>query len=108
MESTTKRLNDATPSEWDRARQAYLKSIDEAIIEEESQDMVNRPLHYNQGIETWDYITSWDMGYLEGNIIKYVTRFKHKGKPIEDLMKAQAYLNKLIREYKCGDSGHEP
>lgn len=59
------------------------------------------PLHYNKGIECWDYIASHNMGFLEGNIIKYVTRYKHKnGK--EDLIKAREYLNKLIFEYDKG------
>lgn len=63
-------------------------------------DVINRPVHYTQGaIETWDYIVSQKLGYLEGNVIKYVSRYKHKN-GLEDLKKAQAYLNKLISEYK--------
>jgi len=42
-----------------------------------------------------DYIIANDLGYLEGNVIKYVTRYKNKG-GIEDLRKAQHYLTKLI------------
>ena len=57
------------------------------------------PDHYKKGIETWDYIVSWDMGYLEGNIIKYITRYKYKN-GIEDLEKALKYLIKLIRVKK--------
>lgn len=60
-------------------------------------DKVNHPNHYTQGIECWDYIVSHNMSYLEGNIVKYVTRYKHKN-GMEDLKKAQAYLNKLIKE----------
>jgi hypothetical protein len=37
------------------------------------------------------------MNFLEGNIIKYVSRYKTKN-GIEDLKKAQWYLNKLIKE----------
>lgn len=51
--------------------------------------------HYRAGIETWDYILSQGLGYLEGNVIKYVTRYKRKN-GIEDLRKAQQYLMKLI------------
>ena len=36
------------------------------------------------------------MNWLEGNIVKYITRYKSKGKPLEDLNKAKWYLNKLI------------
>ena len=47
------------------------------------------------GIETWDYILSHHLGYLEGNIIKYVTRYDKKN-GLEDLYKAKHYLEKLI------------
>jgi hypothetical protein len=46
-------------------------------------------------MQPWDYIISNDLGYLEGNIIKYITRYKNKG-GVEDLKKAQHYLSKLI------------
>lgn len=60
------------------------------------EDEIKRPVHYNQGkIETWDYIVSQKLGYLEGNVVKYLTRHKLKGGK-QDLLKAQAYLNKLI------------
>ena len=58
-------------------------------------DKVSHPKHYNKGIEAWDYIVSHDLGFLEGNIIKYITRYKYKN-GIEDLLKAKQYLDKLI------------
>lgn len=60
-------------------------------------DLINNPKHYTQGIECWDYIVSHKMGYLDGNIIKYVTRYKYKD-GIKDLRKAKAYLERLITE----------
>jgi len=64
-------------------------------------DMVNHPPHYNKGIETTTYIDSWDMGFSQGNVIKYVTRYnlKHdtKEKQLEDLKKARWYLDDLIK-----------
>lgn len=58
---------------------------------------VEHPEHYNKGIECWDYVVSHNMGFLEGNIIKYVTRYKHKnGKA--DLLKAKEYLDKLLEQ----------
>ena len=63
--------------------------------------MVNKPPHYNNGdIETIDAIQS-ALGdgfefYLQGNILKYVWRYRHKNN-VEDLKKAQWYLNKLIK-----------
>ena len=48
-------------------------------------------------IQTWDYITANDIGYMEGNVIKYVTRWKDKG-GLKDLLKAKHYLDKLIED----------
>ena len=52
--------------------------------------------HYiEKAIQPWDYIIANKMGYLEGNIIKYVSRYKDKN-GLEDLIKAAHYLDKLI------------
>jgi hypothetical protein len=51
--------------------------------------------HYKTTIQPWDYIIANDIGYLEGNIIKYVSRYRKKG-GLDDLRKAQHYLQKLI------------
>jgi len=69
-------------------------------------DMVNSPEHYNKaGIETIDIIESVTgdgfESYLQGNILKYMCRYKYKN-GLEDLEKAQWYLNRLI-ETKIGD-----
>ena len=60
-------------------------------------DNIN-PTYYQKGIETTDYIVSHSMNYLEGNIIKYVTRYKDKG-GLEDLKKAEWYLTRLKKAY---------
>lgn len=64
-----------------------------------NKEAVKHPAHYNKGIEAWDYITSHDMDFLSGNVIKYVTRFKYKN-GMQDLEKAQQYLDKLIETEK--------
>jgi hypothetical protein len=52
--------------------------------------------HYkSKAIQPWDYIISNNLGYLEGNIVKYVSRWKEKGGQ-QDLRKARHYLDKLI------------
>jgi len=62
---------------------------------------VNHPKHYNTGkIEVIDAIEEWEMGFCDGNVIKYVARHRHKGKPIEDLKKAKWYLERLIQQYE--------
>jgi len=69
----------------------------------EKQDMVNSPAHYNKaGIETIDaleaMLTNGFDYYLQGNIVKYLWRYRYKN-GVEDLKKAQWYLNKLIEVY---------
>jgi hypothetical protein len=60
-------------------------------------DAIN-PNHYKQGnIEVIDFILDQKMNYVEGNVIKYVSRYKFKN-GLEDLKKAQWYLNKLMLE----------
>ena len=51
--------------------------------------------HYKTPMECWDYIVANDVGYLDGNAIKYLTRWRKKN-GLEDLKKAQHYLEKLI------------
>lgn len=62
-------------------------------------DMVNHPPHYTTGkIEVLDFILDQRFGYLDGQVIKYLCRYRHKGNPLEDLKKAKFYLNKLVEE----------
>jgi len=52
--------------------------------------------HYKrQAVQPWDYIAANNLGFFEGNIVKYVTRWRGKG-GVEDLRKARHYLDKLI------------
>ena len=67
-----------------------------------SDDTVNSPAHYNtKGVEAITAIEASMsdeefQGYCKGNAMKYLWRYKYKGKPVEDLKKAQWYLEKLI------------
>lgn len=73
--------------------------------EPKKEDMVNHPSHYNQGdVECIDAIESalGEKGfraYLVGNIMKYLWRYEHK-KGLEDIKKAQFYINRLVSTYK--------
>lgn len=69
--------------------------------------LAQSPLHYHKGkIQPWDFITSQGMSFLEGNIVKYITRYKHKN-GVEDLKKARTYLDKLISEVTCVKNSDE-
>lgn len=73
-------------------------------LEDEVDDMVHHPSHYTGGdIECIEAIRasmtpSAYLGYLKGNIIKYLWRFEQKN-GIFDLQKAQVYLNWLLEQY---------
>lgn len=55
--------------------------------------------HYRLAVQPWDYIAANGLGYFEGNVVKYVSRWKSKG-GVEDLRKARHYLDRLI-ELEC-------
>jgi hypothetical protein len=64
----------------------------------QTNDPVTRPAHYTKGkIEVIDYIEDQEFGFHEANVIKYVSRARHKGKELEDLKKARFYLDRKIK-----------
>lgn len=71
-----------------------------------------RPDHYKVGgIEPYEYMKmkmtkEQYEGFLLGNVIKYVSRYQHKN-GVEDLKKAQWYLNELIKENEQGGEKYE-
>lgn len=58
-----------------------------------------KPHHYKSKIDPRTYITINKLDFNEGNIIKYVTRYKRKN-GLDDLLKARDYLNYLIKQTK--------
>ena len=58
---------------------------------------IDCPKHYTHGIQPLDVIDSWKLDYYLGNVVKYICRHNYKGKPLEDLKKAQCYLNRKIK-----------
>tara|TARA_R110002167_G_scaffold94573_2_gene252414 strand:- start:248 stop:724 length:477 start_codon:yes stop_codon:yes gene_type:complete len=63
-----------------------------------AKEKVNHPQHYNAGkIEVIDAICDWELDFIEGNVVKYVTRAKHKGDELGDLKKARWYLDYLVK-----------
>jgi len=83
----------------------YFKGLHKITMADD-KDMVNSPSHYTQGsIECIDAIAQVvkDLDGMEamctGNAIKYLWRWKHKN-GVEDLKKAQWYLQRMIDNYK--------
>ena len=93
-------IDDATPEEWNRVARAT--SVGKLYHPSDVSCPVEHPDHYNTGaIEAIEAIkASMDseqyFGYLKGNVMKYLWRYDYKEKPVEDLRKADWYLNRLI------------
>jgi hypothetical protein len=62
------------------------------------------PEHYDMTIQPVDFIVANDIPFIEGNIIKYICRHRSKGR-INDLIKAQHYLDMLMKQYMPEQNG---
>jgi hypothetical protein len=52
--------------------------------------------HYkDKTVQPWDYIAANNLGYFEGNVVRYISRWRDKG-GVDDLRKAKHYIEKLI------------
>jgi hypothetical protein len=66
-------------------------------------DVVNHPPHYTHGgIETIDYMEAKSTpeeftGHLRLTALKYLSRSGYKDNALQDLKKAQWYINKLVK-----------
>jgi hypothetical protein len=84
-----------------RFHEENLEPVEEVIMEKLVNDTVNKPSHYtNSSIECIDAMKASlspeeFKGFCKGNAFKYLWRTNHKN-GLEDLKKAQWYLNKLI------------
>jgi hypothetical protein len=63
--------------------------------------------HYKSPIQHWDYVIANDLDYFQGQITKYVTRWKNKN-GLTDLLKAQHFLEKYIEHIKDEEAGATP
>lgn len=96
------RFNDEGKSTGDYDRNKYHLEIEIPVGEENcNADSVTeeKDSHYHKcGIEPIEYILANNLGFCEGNIVKYITRYKDKGKPLDDLRKIKVYVDYLIDE----------
>lgn len=99
--------------DFEKPKEEEMPDINKAQLEklakyiDEKIETVNHPSHYNQGnIEVIDYIEDLGMGedFCAGNAIKYLSRYKYKEKPLEDLKKARWYVDRLIKNYESKKS----
>jgi len=75
------------------------KNIDnhgEAMVARNALDVQVAGSHYKKhGIQPVEYIHTNNIGYFEGNVIKYVSRWRNKN-GVKDLEKAKHYIDLLI------------
>ena len=65
------------------------------------EDLIKEPPHYaNNKIEPIDYIISNKLDFCEGNVVKYITRWRKKG-GIEDLKKCKQYVQSILDKYEA-------
>ena len=65
---------------------------DERFVAQEGGD------HYQSDYQHWSWVTDIGMTYLPATATKYLTRWRKKN-GLQDLMKAQTYLEKLILDW---------
>lgn len=56
-----------------------------------------KPTYYGNEIDVIKFVMSNNLDFMQGNIIKYIVRYKNKN-GLEDLLKAREYLDRLIEE----------
>ena len=58
--------------------------------------------HYRElSVQPWDVIQDWQLGFFDGNALKYLARWRKKG-GVDDLKKARHYIEKLIEVEEQG------
>ena len=66
-------------------------------------EMVDHPNHYggeDNPYEAIKVIEEWELGFNLGNAVKYISRADKKGKRLEDLKKANWYIDREINKLK--------
>ena len=85
------------------SKKRWLSTISKRLSEDYNCVAIPRtyclePISWEEMKKTPGFKTKWDwkLDFNAGNVIKYVVRHNHKGKPLEDLKKARWYLQRLI------------
>jgi hypothetical protein len=63
--------------------------------------LINHPQHYGgeeNPYEAIKVIEAWNLDFHLGNVVKYISRAGKKGSKLEDLKKAQWYMNRAIEQ----------
>jgi hypothetical protein len=89
---------------WDEPH--YEKPLHKHIEQmKHNPDAINHPEHYGGSDSTYEaikVIDAWKLDFCLGNVVKYISRSGKKGSKLEDLKKAQWYLNHEIERLEKG------
>lgn len=93
-------------NEIERKQKETMRLQREASERQSRSDNIN-PEHYRKGgIETIEFMAAKStpeefMGHLRLTAIKYLSRYGHKDQRVQELKKAQWYINRLIQELEA-------
>jgi len=95
------KLNDVLEEEWDACNKSSLRQTELTFGEHTSVRAVDKQIggsHYkDMAIQPVDFIRKNNLGFCEGNIVKYVCRYQNKG-GVQDLQKAKHYLELILED----------
>lgn len=82
----------------------YFKKLDRSCGGEgKAKDKQVAGTHYQKSaMQPWDIISEWELDFWEGNVLKYLLRWKYKD-GVQDLKKALHYLEYLIEREEQND-----
>lgn len=78
-----------------RATSAPVEVVDEPVLPAVDTHQIGGTHYTNLAIQPWEVIERNELGFFDGNALKYIMRFRAKG-GVQDLEKARHYLDKLI------------
>ena len=78
-----------------REKEYEYKEYDQGAYKEPSEKYAAGGTYFDKVINPLEYIMNNDLGFLEGHVVSYVSRWKTKG-GLKDLKAAQYYLEQLI------------
>ena len=85
-----------------------IDNVDVITKTNDNVDLINNPQHYAcEAVTVSCTVEPIELceqcGFLLGNALKYLFRYQHKGKPLEDLKKARYYLERLDKSWDRPD-----
>ena len=83
----------------DEEKAERAKGIIKELLIDARPEQVDHPQHYGGEGDTYEaikVIEAWSLGFHLGNVLKYLSRAGKKNSKLEDLRKAQWYLNRYI------------